>query len=90
MGKLALVSFGVSFLEAAFLGESTKLGHGDFLWPMMSGMLLLFLVTLADQLQLQEEQADTWGRSVWILCGWGLFGIQSLSGILYMISMMQG
>ncbi len=90
MGKLALVSFCVSFLEAAFLGESTKLTHGDFLWPMMSGMLLLFLVTLADQLQLQEEQADTWGRRIGILCGWGLFGIQSLSGILYMISMMQG
>ncbi len=87
MGKLALFSFAVSFLEAAFLGESTKLTHGDFLWPMISGMLLVYLAALADLIALEGEDEESPVKRGLLLIAWGLFGVQVLCGVLYASSM---
>lgn len=46
LGRIALLGYAVSLLEAGFLTEESKMSHGDFLWPMMSGMLLLWVTAL--------------------------------------------
>lgn len=57
MGRIALLGYAVSLLEAGFLTEETKMSHGDFLWPMMSGMLLLWVVSLLHFLHLCHRNA---------------------------------
>lgn len=85
MGKLALVGYQVSFLEAAFLGESGgKLSHADFLWPMMSGMFLVFTAALMRLLVLERTQADTKGKRLLIAAAWFLFCMHVLYGIIYL------
>ncbi|MCR4896638.1 MAG: hypothetical protein K5891_07695 [Lachnospiraceae bacterium] len=60
MGRLALVGYGIGLLEAALLGEGgVKLSHGDFLWPMMCGMLLWWLAALLRLLELEGLQGAT-------------------------------
>lgn len=56
LGKLALGGYLVGLLEAAFLGESgANMTHGNFLWPMMSGMLLLWMAAGLHFLELVED-----------------------------------
>lgn len=85
MGRLALVGYIVSFLEAALLGEGgPKLSHADFLWPIMSGMLFMFLVSVMRLLVLERKQADTRSRKVLIASAWFLFCIHIICGFLYL------
>ena len=84
MGRLALVGYCISLLEAALLGESgSKLEHGNFLWPMMSGMLFMFLVSVMRLLVLERQQADTKIRRVLISAAWFLFCLHVICGALY-------
>lgn len=84
-GRLALVGYGVGFLEAAVLGEGgTKMTHANFLWPMMSGMLLMFVTAMMRLLVLERTQADTKGRRALLTMAWVLFGVHVLYGFLYM------
>ena len=81
-GRLALVGYLVGFLEAALLGEGgEKLTHGDFLWPMMSGLLLMFTASLMRLLVLERTQADTRGKKLLLAAAWFLFCIHVLYGI---------
>lgn len=90
-GRLALAGYGVGFLEAAMLGEGGgKMSHGDFLWPMMSGMLLLFVTAMLRLLVLERTQADTKGRRLALSGAWFLFCIQVMYGLLYIKDMMGG
>lgn len=85
-GRLALAGYLMGFLEAALLGEGgEKLGHGDFLWPMMSGLLLMFIVSLMRLLVLERTQADTRGKRILLAGAWFLFCIHVLYGILALI-----
>lgn len=85
-GRLALAGYLTGFLEAALLGEGgEKLGHGDFLWPMMSGLLLMFIVSLMRLLVLERTQADTRGKRILLAGAWFLFCIHVLYGILALI-----
>lgn len=88
-GRLALTGYGVGFLEAALLGEGGgKMSHGDFLWPMMSGMLLLYVTALLRLLVLERTEADTKGRRLWLSGAWFLFCIHVMYGLLYIKDML--
>ncbi len=84
LGKLALVGYIVGFLEAALLGEGgIKLSHADFLWPMMSGMLLMFTASTLHLLTLEKTQTNTRFKRILIDAAWFIFGFHMLYGILY-------
>lgn len=84
MGRLALTGYGIGILEAALLGESgSKLSHGDFLWPMMCGMLIMWMVAILRLLTLERMQTDTKGRQFVLDLAWVLFCFHILMGLLY-------
>lgn len=88
MGRLALTGYAAGLLEAALLGEEgEKLSHGNFLWPMMSGMLLLWAAALLRLLVLDGTQADTRGRRLLVGLAWALFCAHVLFGFLYIAEM---
>jgi len=99
LGILALVGYGIGFLEAAFLGEGgAKLSHGDFLWPMMAGMLIMFMaatlhlleleivVNAIGEIGLERNLRKTKIQSCLINIGWGIFFAQVLFGMIYIKS----
>ncbi|MCR4895606.1 MAG: hypothetical protein K5891_02405 [Lachnospiraceae bacterium] len=91
MGRLALTGYGIGLLEAALLGESgVKLSHGDFLWPMMCGMLLWWLVALLRLLELESAERENAGslRSVLLSGAWLLFLAHVIFGVIYLRSLM--
>ena len=84
IGKLGSVSFVVGFLEAAFLGEGgDKLGHGNFIWPMMFGILLLWASAMLHFLTM-EKMADTKFKRFLICIGWILILIHIHYGFQYL------
>ncbi|MBE5868986.1 MAG: hypothetical protein E7293_08540 [Lachnospiraceae bacterium] len=88
LGRLALTGYLVGFLEAALLGEGgIKLSHSDFLWPMMSGMLLVWTASTLRLFVLEKTQADTKIKHILIDTGWFLFFVHVLFGILYTVSL---
>ena len=89
LGRLALACYGVGFLEAALLGESTVLSFGDFIWPLMSAMLVMWVVSVLRLLVLERTQADTGLRRNLLNIGWSLFFLHVLCGYLYFKDMMQ-
>lgn len=89
LGRLSLVGYGVSFLEAALLGEDgQKLSYSNFLWPMMSGMLLMFVTSMMRLLVLERTQADTKGKKLLLAVAWFLFCIHVVYGLLYIWNML--
>lgn len=89
MGRLALACYGVGFLEAALLGESAVLSFGNFLWPMMSGMLVMWVVSVLRLMALERTQADTGLRKNLLNIAWSLFFLHVLCGFLYFQDMIQ-
>lgn len=86
MGRLALMGYFVGFMEAALLGESGgKLTHADFLWPMMSGMMLLYVVSMIRLLVLERTQADTKGQKLLVAAAWFIFCIHVVYGMIYIM-----
>lgn len=86
-GRLALACCLVSFLEAAFFGESgIKFSNCNFFWPMMSAMLLLFTVCTVRLLVLEHTQAEKRFQRVLLSASWLLFGLHGLSGILFILT----
>lgn len=84
MGRLALIGYVVGLLECAFLGESGgKVTHGDFLWPMMSGMTLFWVVASLRLVVLEQEQNKSRLQQVCIQAAWFLFYLFVLFGIIY-------
>lgn len=84
LGKLALVGYVIGFLEAALLGEGgMKLTHGDFLWPMMAGMQLMFMASTLHLLSLENANANTKIKRLLIDMAWLLFCLHVFFGLLY-------
>ncbi|MBE5892475.1 MAG: hypothetical protein E7286_03740 [Lachnospiraceae bacterium] len=84
MGKLALTGYIIGFLEAALLGEGgSKLSHADFIWPMMSGMLLMWMASTLHLLKLEKEHGNTKVKCVLIDVAWVIFCLHVLCGLLY-------
>lgn len=83
MGKLALLGYLIGVLEAAILGEGgSKLSHGDFLWPMMCGMQLMWIAALLRLLVLEHAQTDTRAKRILVDLAWGLFCIHIVCGLV--------
>jgi len=98
-GRIALIGYGVGFLEAAFLGESgSRLVHANFMWPMMSGMLIMWLVAFWRLIELSfvnvnfrsliKEDGTVSVRRILLAGAWTLFIFHFLYGIsFYSISL---
>ncbi len=83
-GKLGAVSFVTGFLEAAFLGEGgDKLGHGNFIWPMMFGILLLWASAMLHFLTMEKKAVSGFTRFL-ICIGWILILIHVHYGFQYL------
>jgi len=88
LGKLALVGYLIGFFEAAFLGEGgPKLSHANFLWPMMSGMLLMYTASTLHLLEMESIQPETKLRRHLTIFAWVIFFAHTLCGFLYITSM---
>ncbi|MCQ2519476.1 MAG: hypothetical protein MJ107_02975 [Lachnospiraceae bacterium] len=87
LGRLSLISYGVGFLEAAILGEETKLEHGNFLWPMMSGMTILWISALLRFVALacktDSEEEPTAAKRILLGVGWILLFAHMIAGFIY-------
>lgn len=89
LGRLALTGYIVGLLECALLAEGGgKSTHGDFLWPMMSGMTLLWVVSTIRFLILQYKQNQTKKQQLCIQTGWTFLFVHMAFGIIYLCSYM--
>lgn len=83
-GRLSLVSYVVGTLEFSFFVETgNKLGHLNFAWPMMSGMLLLWVVSAARLIALTAGGSSRRLGPAVITVGWILLAIHLFSGLYY-------
>lgn len=90
-GRLALISYGVAFLEAAILGEDgSRFSHGNFLWPLMSGMLLLWLTALLHLMTLEHTEGRTRLKQGLLHFGWFLFFCHLFCGLAFYRAEMLG
>ncbi len=85
LGRLALAGYAVGLLECALLGESGgKITHGDFLWPMMSGMTMLWVVAVLRLLVLEQTQNKSRLQRICVQAAWCIFYLFVLFGIIYL------
>lgn len=90
LGLLALVGYIIGTLEALLLGESgEKLSHGDFLWPMMSGMLILWITATMHLFEMSENVGDipvrkkgTILKKIILACCYFLFAAHAFCGLM--------
>ena len=83
LGRLSLVAYAVSFLEAALLGEGgMKLSHGDFIWPMLWGMGMLFITATLRLSVLEKTQGDTKVKCFLMDAAWFIFWLHVMFGLL--------
>jgi len=87
LGRIGLCSYIVGFIEASILGESGGgFTHGNFLWPMMSGMLVMWTVSLLRILKLEREQSDSKIRCVLINITWFIFWLHVFYGLKMIVN----
>ena len=85
-GRLALIGYATGTMEFSFFVETgSRLEHLNFAWPMMSGMLLLWVVSTAKLIELTAIPAKHKGNAIAVLVGWILLTVHFFSG-LYNIS----
>lgn len=83
-GRLSLIGYTVGTLEFAFIVEAgEKLSHLNFAWPMMSGMLLIWVVSGARLVALTAKSHSRRWDLVVITVGWILLAIHLFSGLYY-------
>lgn len=91
MAKLALTGYLVSLLIAAFLSEEReKMGNADYMWPMLCGMLLLWMTALLRLVVLEKTQTDTKTKRILVAFAWFLFCAHVLRGFLCFKEMIGG
>lgn len=84
-GRIGVLGYVIGMLESSLLGESTKLSQGNMMWPMMSGMLLLWIVCSARLVVLERnKQSLSKFVNVMLQIAWGLFTLYVLSGTFYL------
>ena len=82
-GSLGIVCYIAGFLECALLGEGgNKLFHGNFIWPMMFGMLILWISAFLHFFSIAKNP-DTGKKRALIILGWILILIHLHYGFLY-------
>lgn len=83
-GRLALIGYAVGTMEFSFLVETGfRLSHLNFSWEMMSGMLLLWIISAAKLIGLTAEPAEHKGNAIVVLVGWILLFVHFFSGLYY-------
>ncbi len=83
-GRFALIAYLTGTLEFSFFVETgEKLTHLNFAWPMMSGMLLLWVVSGARLAALTVRPAEHKWEPVLVTVGWILLAIHFFSGLYY-------
>lgn len=84
-GRIAISGYIVGLLECALLGESGgKITHGDFIWPMMSGMTLLWVVATLRLLVLEQTQNKSRLQQICIQAAWFVFYLFVLFGFIFL------
>ena len=84
LGILAITGYVIGFLEAALFGEGgSKLSHADFLWPMMCGMMLVWVAAMLHLLVLEKTEDGRRGQRVAVNVCFLIFGFHVLYGLLY-------
>ncbi|MDE6516809.1 MAG: hypothetical protein K2L18_03035, partial [Acetatifactor sp.] len=83
-GKLSVIGYIVGTLEFSFFVETGfKLSHLNFAWPMLSGMLLLWVTSAACLIRWTvSDKTGRWNRVV-VIVGWLLLSIHLFSGLYY-------
>ena len=82
-GSLGITCFAVGFLECALIGEGgNKLYHGNFMWQMMFGMLILWICTLLHFFEIGRRPTTKLSRII-IVIGWILLLIHLHQGFMY-------
>lgn len=83
-GRLSLIGYVVGMLEFAFFVETgDRLGHLNFAWPMMSGMLLLWVISGSRLIILTKNPASKRWNTFVVTVGWILLSIHLFSGFYY-------
>lgn len=85
IGKLALAGYIVGLLEAAVLGEDGyRLIDANFIWPMMCGMLLLWVTSMLRFLTLAKTQNSTKTQRLLTDFAWFLFILHVICGVAFL------
>lgn len=83
-GRLSLVAYAVGTLEFSFIVETgDRMGHLNFSWSMMSGMLLLWVICGARLIALTLKPIEHKRSNVVIMGGWILLLLHLFSGLYY-------
>lgn len=83
-GRLSFLGYAMGTTEFCFVVETgDKLGHLNFSWPMMSGMLLLWVICGARLIALTVTPATHKRNSIVVLGGWLLLLLHLFSGLYY-------
>lgn len=83
-GRLSCICYAVGTLEFSFIVETgSKLVHLNFSWPMMSGMLLLWVVCGAKLVECTYAAKPGKGNAVIVTIGWFFLALHLLSGFYY-------
>ena len=83
-GRLALIGYATGTMEFSFFVETgSRLEHLNFAWPMMSGMLLLWVISTAKLIGLTAAPAKHKGNTIVVLVGWILLTVHFFSGLYY-------
>ena len=84
LGILAYAGYAVGFLEAGLFGEEgSKMSYANFIWPMMCGMMLVWVAAMLRFLVLENNSNNHTKQRIVIDLGWLLFGFHVLCGLLY-------
>lgn len=83
-GKLSVIGYLVGILEFSFIVETGfKLSHLNFAWPMISGMLLLWVISAARLVYLTVAAKSGIWNKITVTVGWLLLSIHLFSGLYY-------
>jgi hypothetical protein len=83
-GRFSIIGYGVGTLEFSFFMETgDKLGHLNFSWCMMSGMLLLWVIAGAKLIALTAAGQDTKWHAMKVTIAWILLIVHVYSGTYY-------
>lgn len=83
-GRLACVAYAVGTMEFSFVVETgDKLGHLNFSWPMMSGMLLLWVIAAMKLVELTYAAKPGKWSAIKVSVGWFILGLHVFAGLYY-------
>lgn len=83
-GRLAAIGYAVGTMEfSLFVETGNKLGHLNFSWPMMAGMLLIWVICAAKLVELSCNAKPGKWTNIKIVVGWLFLGIHLFSGLYY-------